>query len=76
MYYLHTPEGKNALLSNASQVGVPALAQPTTSFKTIRAPLPQIDIQEKIIMLLETIRLKIENSNKINANLGGVYFAL
>ena len=32
VYYFHTPIGQAKLLSNASQVGVPALARPSTVF--------------------------------------------
>src|SRR5699024_1174893 len=35
VYYFHTPIGQYKLLSNASQVGVPALARPSTTFQQI-----------------------------------------
>ena len=36
VYYFHTRIGQHQLLSNASQVGVPALARPTTTFQKLR----------------------------------------
>ncbi len=47
VYYLHTPIGQHKLLSNASQVGVPALARPTTTFQQLEIELPDIQTQKK-----------------------------
>lgn len=69
VYYFHTRIGQHKLLSNASQVGVPALARASTTFQTIEIEVPNIEIQRKIIDLLETLRHKIELNNNINENL-------
>lgn len=69
VYYFHTRIGQHKLLSNASQVGVPALARASTTFQTIEIEVPDVDIQRKIIDILEIIRKKIENNNDINDNL-------
>jgi type I restriction enzyme S subunit len=69
VYYFHTRIGQHKLLSNASQVGVPALARASTTFQTIEIEVPDIDIQRKIVGILETIRQKVEINNKINENL-------
>lgn len=69
VYYLHTPLGQYKLLSNASQVGVPALARATTTFKKITFDVPSIEVQRKIVDFLELIRAKIDNNSKINKNL-------
>lgn len=69
VYYFHTRMGQHKLLSNASQVGVPALARASTTFQTIEIDVPDMHIQRKIVDILETIRLKIEINNKINDNL-------
>ena len=53
------------MLSNASQVGVPALARASTTFQTIDIDIPSVDIQKKIVDVLETIREKIELNNHI-----------
>lgn len=69
VYYFHTRIGQHKLLSNASQVGVPALARASTTFQTIEIEVPNISIQQKIVDLLETIRHKIEINEDINKNL-------
>lgn len=69
VYYFHTPIGQYKLLSNASQVGVPALARPSTTFQQIEVELPSLDIQKRIIGILCSLDDKIELNNKINENL-------
>lgn len=69
VYYFHTRIGQYKLLSNASQVGVPALARASTTFQTIEIDLPDIVTQHKTVEILETIRKKIDLNTKINQNL-------
>lgn len=69
VYYFHTPLGQHELLSNASQVGVPALARPTTSFQKLTVFIPDIESQKKIIGVLLSIEEKIKTNNRINENL-------
>ena len=69
VYYFHTRIGQSKLLSNASQVGVPALARASTTFQKIEIDVPDIDSQQKIVDVLETIRTKIVANNSINKNL-------
>lgn len=69
VYYFHTNVGQYKLLSNASQVGVPALARASTTFQMLEIDVPEISEQRKIVALLECIREKIELNNKINDNL-------
>lgn len=76
VYFFHTRDGQHRLLSNKSQVGVPSLARPSTTFKTLKIPLPSLDIQKKIVNVLECIEQKIQLNNKLNANLLGVCKAL
>ena len=68
-YYFHTQRGKYDLLSNASQVGVPALARATTTFQQLELDIPSVKEQYKIVKILECIREKIELNSKINENL-------
>ena len=68
-YYFHTRKGQHKLLSNASQVGVPALARASTTFQEIEIEVPPVIDQEKIVGILETIRKKEEINNAINENL-------
>ncbi|MBQ9221496.1 restriction endonuclease subunit S [Succinivibrio sp.] len=69
VYYFHTRLGQYKLLSNASQVGVPALARPTSTFQKLSIEVPDINSQRKIVYLLESIRKKIEINKAINKNL-------
>lgn len=69
VYYLHTPQGRHKLLANASQVGVPALARATSTFKKVVFEVPDIEYQRKVVSFLELIRTKIEKNSAINDNL-------
>lgn len=69
VYYFHTRIGQFKLFSNASQVGVPALARASTSFQKIEIEVPSIEYQRKIVNYLESIRKKVEINNNINENL-------
>ena len=69
VYYFHTREGQHKILSNASQVGVPALARATTTFRQLEVKVPPLPVQDKIVGILSALDSKIENNNKINANL-------
>ncbi len=68
-YYFHTRKGQHDLLSNASQVGVPALARATTTFQQLEVDIPEIEDQRKIVGFLEDIRRKMEFNKKVNENL-------
>lgn len=68
-YYFHTREGQHKLLSNASQVGVPALARATSTFKQLEISLPPLKDQKQIAAILSSLDAKIENNACINANL-------
>ena len=69
VFYFHTFEGQNKILSFANQTGVPALSQPLKNFKKIRLCLPSLQEQRRIASIVETINDKIENNIKINDNL-------
>ena len=66
VYYFHSREGQYKLLSNSSQVGVPALARPTSTFQEIELSLPTIEIQENIVNILNSINNKIDVNSAIN----------
>ena len=68
-YFFHSIYGQYLLLSNASQVGVPALARPTSTFKSLEIPLPPLKIQKKIADLLCLLDKKIQLNAQINQNL-------
>ena len=69
VYYFHTREGQYKILANASQVGVPALARATSTFRLIDIKLPPLDDQRRIASILSSLDWKIELNNKINADL-------
>lgn len=69
VYYFHTREGQYKILANASQVGVPALARATSTFRLIDIKLPPLDDQHRIASILSSLDRKIELNNKINADL-------
>ena len=69
VYYFHTPIGQHKLLSNASQVGVPALARPSSTFQQIEVVLPELSIQTCVVEIISTIQKKIANNQELNDNL-------
>ena len=69
VYYFHTPIGQHKLLSNASQVGVPALARPSSTFQQIEVVLPELSIQKRVVEIIFTIQKKIANNQELNDNL-------
>lgn len=69
VYYFHTREGQHKILANASQVGVPALARATSTFRLIDINLPPLETQRRIVFILSSLDRKIELNNKINADL-------
>ena len=69
VYYFHTRMGQYRLLANASQVGVPALARPTSTFKEVLVPVPKMEVQAAIMEILHSLDDKIEVNRRINDNL-------
>ena len=69
VYFFHTRLGQHRILMNASQVGVPALARPTSTFKEVLVPVPKMEVQNKILDILHSLDDKIEVNRRINKNL-------
>ena len=69
VYFFHTKEGQHRILMNASQVGVPALARPTSTFKNVSIYLPKLDVQNSIMDVLLALDNRIEVNKRINDNL-------
>ena len=69
VYFFHTRLGQHRILMNASQVGVPALARPTSTFKEVLVPVPKMEVQNKIMDILHSLDDKIEVNRRINKNL-------
>ena len=68
-YFLRSPVGQHRLLMNASQVGVPAIAQASTSVKSIMVPYPEKEIQNKIVEIILGLDHKIHKNRQINQTL-------
>ena len=69
VYFFHTKLGQHRILMNASQVGVPALARPTSTFKEVLVPVPSLEVQKKVVNILKSLDDKIEVNRRINENL-------
>jgi type I restriction enzyme S subunit len=69
VYYFHSWEGQSKLLSNKSQVGVPALARPSSTFQDIEIPVPPLDEQQKIVKILDSLNDMIDHNTAINHHL-------
>ncbi len=66
VYYFHTPLGRWKILSNKAQTGVPALGRPTSTFQKIEIELPSIDIQSKVVALLDSLQSAIRLNQRTN----------
>jgi len=75
-YFLRSPLGQHRLLMNASQVGVPAIAQASTSVKAIMVPCPDLDIQDRIVEILLSIDKKLKSNTQTNQTLEQIAQAL
>lgn len=69
VYFFHSREGKHQLLSNSSQVGVPALARPSSTFQELEMPVPTIIEQRVIVDTLSVLNARIAENRKINHHL-------
>ncbi len=69
VYFFHSREGQHQLLSNSSQVGVPALARPSSTFRKLKIPVPAIKEQRIIVDALTILNDKITSNKAINHHL-------
>ena len=74
--YFKSPEGQHKLLANASQVGVPSIAQPVTYLRTVEIPVPPLPEQHAIAYILGTLDDKIELNRRMNETLEAMAHAL
>ena len=63
------PDERKAGGKYASQVGVPALARPSSTFQQIEVVLPELSIQKRVVEIISTIQKKIANNQELNDNL-------
>ena len=76
VYFFKSHLGQHKLLSNASQVGVPSIAQPVSSLRRIEIPLPPLPEQHAIAHILGTLDDKIELNRRMNETLEAMARAL
>lgn len=62
--FFHSPKGQSILLQGKGHTGVPALAQPTTTFRKLRIPIPPLKEQQAIAEVLSDIDILINALNK------------
>ena len=68
-YFLKSPKGQYLLLRNVSQTGVPSIAQPSSSIKSIPIPLPPKNEIHEIVKTLDSIQIKIDLLRRQNETL-------
>lgn len=76
-YWFRSPEGRRSLLVNTSTVGVPGIASPLATIKSLRVPYPPIQEQRAISAILGALDDKIAVNDRIAAtgeSLGHVIF--
>lgn len=59
IYFFTSTEGQHKLLSNASQVGVPSIARPSTHLKNIELVIPCLFAQQKFDSVYRDIQTKM-----------------
>ncbi|MDD3024632.1 MAG: restriction endonuclease subunit S [Syntrophomonadaceae bacterium] len=75
-YFFKSPIGQHKLLCNTSTTGVPAIARPLTSLKSITIDLPTFHEQKTIAATLSCLDDKIELNNRINKTLEEMALAI
>jgi type I restriction enzyme, S subunit len=71
-YFLKSPIGQQQILSNKSQVGVPAIARALSSMKAIIIDLPELPLQRKIVTHLRMIDDRIDLLKQTNQTLEAI----
>jgi type I restriction enzyme S subunit len=64
-YYFRSRQGQQELLRNASVVGVPGIAQPVATIKSLLVPHPPLRMQNAIVALLGALDDKIAVNDRI-----------
>lgn len=64
-YWFRSPEGQNSLLANASTVGVPGIASPLATIRSLDVPHPDINEQRAIAAVLGALDDKIAINERI-----------
>lgn len=64
-YFFSSPLGQREILKNISTVGVPGLAQPVATIKSLIVPYPPLAIQQAIVEVLGALDNKVAVNNRI-----------
>lgn len=64
-YWFRSPDGQSALLTNASQVGVPSIANSLATLRQIKVPTPPRPVQQSIAEVLGALDEKIAINEQI-----------
>jgi type I restriction enzyme S subunit len=75
-YFFLSSFGQRELLKNASQVGVPAIANPTKSLKDVNVLVPPLEEQFRIVSILSSLDDKIELNLLMNKTLEAIAQAI
>jgi len=75
-YYFLSSKGQSELLKNVSQVGVPAIANPTRSLKEVNVLVPPLPEQIQITSILSSLDDKIEHNLQMNKTLEAIAQAI
>lgn len=67
-YWFRSPAGQHSILQGTSTVGVPGLARPVETIKSLSVPLPSLDEQQRIANLLNALDDLIDTSRRIADN--------
>lgn len=67
--FFRNPVGQHALLANKSQVGVPAIARPTTSLKNIRVVIPLKDVSDAFVEATNDLYAQFDLNSKESSEL-------
>ncbi|MBX9831892.1 MAG: restriction endonuclease subunit S [Burkholderiaceae bacterium] len=59
LHFLRSPVGQHQLLSNASQVGVPSIARPTTNLRSMRLLVPPPELVRQYSTVVEPLHTSV-----------------
>ena len=63
LFYFHTEAGKRRLLANDNTTGVPSIAKPTSYIKSLRIPIPPIELQKRWVEICRKSMIVLAGNN-------------
>ena len=69
LYFLRSPAGQHMLLSNASQVGVPSIARPSSYLKSMRLVAPRVELVNRYAEAARSLHASIVSNKGTAATL-------